>query len=141
MIVVCTVVSGSATAWATYLLRHELRPRVDREPLWRRVILTRRENLRVGAAVCGVVAMLGGLAGSMLGDRAATVHAVTTLLTAGAVLSAVVSLVPATDRRLVVYRDSSGVVASAAVEMPVAQRPLGAGARRRRSRRGERRGS
>lgn len=141
MIVVVTVMAGCAAGWATYMLRDDLRPRHDREVLWRRVILTRREDLRAGAAVCGAVATCGGLAGSLLGERAAALSALSAVLAAAALASDVVSLMPATDRRLVVYRDISRAAASAANRMPLAQPPPGRGARRLRPGRGDRCGS
>lgn len=102
-----TVTSGLAAAWATYLLRDQLRPGPGREPLWRRAILTRREDLRVGAAVCGSAGACSGLAISLLGETATVLEGVAAILGAVAVVTSVCSLMPGTDRRLVVYRDTA----------------------------------
>lgn len=88
------------------MLRNDLRPRHGRDPLWRRAVLTRREDLRVGAAVCGGAATCGGLALSLLGDAPTVPAAVTAILGGAAVVSSVWSLRPDTDRQLVVYRET-----------------------------------
>ena len=105
MIAALTAVSGLVAAWALFGLRRELRSAPDRLAVWRRPVLTRREDLRLAALSSSATAFVRGLTLLSLDASSISETAVVPLLDVVAASTAVLSMHNSADERLVDYRD------------------------------------
>jgi hypothetical protein len=105
--VLAVLVMGASSliaAWSAFSLRHEFVRSHDRESLWRRPILTGREDLRLGALTCSSAATTCSLIDMGAFTPATADPAVAPALLSVAVTCALLSLSTRSARRLVVYR-------------------------------------